>query len=99
MIVCGRCDDRKHRYREPAMRVLVIGAGAIGGYFGACLIRAGRDDTFLVRQGRAEQLARTGLNITSPHGDFTVPAVTIAAEDLKQSFDLIVVGVKSYSLD
>ena len=81
------------------MRILVIGAGALGGYFGACLIRAGRDVTFLVRAGRAAQLARTGLQVRSPHGDFNVPAVTISAEDLKQPFDLVLVGVKSYSLD
>ena len=81
------------------MRILVIGAGALGGYFGACLVRAGRDVTFLVRPRRAEQLARTGLQVSSPHGDFTVPAVTIAAEDLNDPFDLILLGVKSYSLD
>ena len=52
------------------MRILVIGAGALGGYFGGCLMRAGRDVTFLVRQRRAEQLARDGLQIVSPHGDF-----------------------------
>ncbi len=40
------------------MRVLVIGAGALGGYFGGCLVRAGRDVTFLVRPRRAEQLGR-----------------------------------------
>jgi 2-dehydropantoate 2-reductase len=81
------------------MRILVIGAGALGGYFGAHLVRAGRDVTFMVRPHRAEQLARTGLQVTSPHGDFTVPARTVLAEDLKQPFDLILLGVKSYSLD
>ena len=81
------------------MRILVIGAGALGGYFGACLVRAGRDVTFLVRRRRAEQLAQTGLQVTSARGDFTVPAVTIAAEELKQPFDLILLGVESYSLD
>jgi 2-dehydropantoate 2-reductase len=81
------------------MRILVIGAGALGGYFGACLVRAGRDVTFLVRPARAAQLARTGLQVKSPHGDFSVPAVTVAAENLKQPFDLILLGVKSYSLD
>jgi 2-dehydropantoate 2-reductase len=81
------------------MRILVIGAGALGGYFGACLIRARRDVTFMVRPGRAAQLARTGLRVSSPHGDFAVPAATIAAEDIKTPFDLILLGVKSYSLD
>jgi len=56
------------------MRILVIGAGALGGYFGACLVRAGRDVTFLVRPARAAQLARTGLQVKSPHGDFSVPS-------------------------
>lgn len=81
------------------MRILVVGAGALGGYFGGCLIRAGRDVTFLVRPRRAEQLARQGLQILSPHGDFTVPAATVLAGGIREPFDLILVGVKSYSLD
>jgi 2-dehydropantoate 2-reductase len=81
------------------MRILVIGAGALGGYFGARLVRAGRDVTFMVRPARAAQLAKTGLRVSSPHGDFAVPAPAIAAADIKTPFDLILVGVKSYSLD
>jgi 2-dehydropantoate 2-reductase len=81
------------------MRILVIGAGALGGYFGACLVRAGRDVTFMVRPGRAAELAKTGLQVTSPHGDFVVPAKTISPETIRDPFDLILVGVKSYSLD
>ena len=50
------------------MRVLVVGAGAIGGYFGARLLAAGRDVTFLVRPGRAAQLAGTGLVAKSRWG-------------------------------
>ena len=81
------------------MRVLVIGAGALGGYFGGCLVRAGRDVTFLVRQRRAEQLAQQGLQIVSPHGDFAVPARTVTADVLRGPFDVVLVGVKAYSLD
>jgi 2-dehydropantoate 2-reductase len=81
------------------MRILVIGAGALGGYFGACLVRAGRDVTFMVRPGRAAQLARTGLQVTSPHGDFAVSARTVSPETIRAPFDLILLGVKSYSLD
>jgi len=81
------------------MRVLVIGAGALGGYYGACLVRAGRDVTFLVRSGRAEQLRRNGLQVVSPHGDFAVQPKMILANDLKAPFDVVLVGVKSYSLD
>ena len=81
------------------MRILVIGAGALGGYFGGNLVRAGRDVTFMVRQRRAEQLARDGLRIVSPHGDFAVPAKTVLAGAIHEPFDLVLVGVKSYSLD
>src|SRR5271166_283508 len=81
------------------MRILVIGAGALGGYFGGCLLRAGRDVTFLVRPRRAAQLARDGLRISSPHGDFTVPARTILADAVSEPFGLILLAVKSYSLE
>lgn len=81
------------------MRILVVGAGALGGYFGGCLIRVGRDVTFMVRPHRAEQLAQQGLHIVSSHGDFSVPVVTVLAGDINEPFDLVLVGVKSYSLD
>lgn len=81
------------------MRILVIGAGALGGYFGGCLLRAGRDVTFMVRSHRAEQLARDGLRIVSPHGNFTVQAPTVLAGDIRHPVDLVLVAVKSYSLD
>ncbi len=80
------------------MRILVIGAGALGAYFGGCLIRAGRDVTFLVRPRRAEQLAGKHLHIVSPHGDFAVPVTTVLADAIAVPFDLILVAVKSYSL-
>jgi 2-dehydropantoate 2-reductase len=81
------------------MRILVIGAGALGGYFGGCLARAGRDVTFMARSRRAEQLAREGLQIVSPHGDFTVSVATVPAGGIRDTFDLVLVSVKSYSLD
>src|SRR5262249_2796776 len=81
------------------MRILVIGAGALGGYFGACLVRAGRDVTFLVRQRRAEQLARDGMHLLSPHGDFAFSPTTVASDAIREPFDLVLVAVKSYSLD
>ena len=81
------------------MRVLVIGAGALGGYYGACLVRAGRDVTFLVREKRSEQLRRNGLQVVSPHGDFAVQPKLLVAGDLRDPFDVVLVGVKAYSLD
>jgi len=82
------------------MRILVVGAGAIGGYFGGRLIEAGRDVTFLVRPRRAAQLADTGLVIRSPTGDATLRAPqTVLAEKLENPFDLILLSVKAYDLD
>ena len=81
------------------MRVLVIGAGALGGYYGARMVRAGGDVTFLVREKRAEQLQKNGLQVVSPHGDFAVQPKIIQAGDLKEPFDVVLVGVKAYSLD
>ena len=81
------------------MRILVVGAGAIGGYFGGRLLEAGRDVTFLVRPRRQAQLAKTGLVIRSRFGDATLPAPpTVTADALRQPFDLILLSCKSYDL-
>ncbi len=82
------------------MRTLVIGAGAVGGYFGGRLLEAGRDVTFLVRQGRAGELAASGLQIRSACGDATVAAPpTVLAGDLADTFDLILLSCKAYDLE
>ncbi|MGD0151061.1 MAG: 2-dehydropantoate 2-reductase N-terminal domain-containing protein, partial [Xanthobacteraceae bacterium] len=66
------------------MHILVVGAGAIGGYFGGRLLQAGRDVTFLVRPRRHAQLANTGLVIRSRFGDATLPAPpTVTADALR----------------
>jgi 2-dehydropantoate 2-reductase len=81
------------------MRILVVGAGAIGGYFGGRLLEAGRDVTFLVRPRRNAQLAKTGLVIRSRFGDATLPAPpTVTADTLRTPFDLILLSCKSYDL-
>jgi hypothetical protein len=74
------------------------GDTTLGGYFGACLVRAGRDVTFLVRPRRADQLAQDRLCVVSPNGNFDVPAATVLAADLRSHFDLVLLGTKSYSL-
>ncbi len=81
------------------MRVLVVGAGAIGGYFGGRLLQAGRDVTFLVRPRRAAELADSGLIIKSPVGDVVLRSPpTILAENVHQPFDLILLSCKAYDL-
>lgn len=81
------------------MRILIVGAGAVGGYFGARLAAAGRDVTFLVRAGRAEQLRRTGLVVESPHGDLSIQPKLLLTSEIIKPFDLIVLSTKAYSLD
>jgi len=81
------------------MRVLILGAGALGGYFGGRLLEAGRDVRFLVRPGRAEQLARHGLRIESTRGNVTLAAPTIAAGAVEAPADLVLIAVKAYQLE
>ena len=72
------------------MRILVVGAGAIGGYFGGRLLQAGQDITFLVRPKRAAELASAGLVIRSPAGDFTLKnPPTVQADKLTEKFDVV----------
>ena len=88
------------------MRILVIGAGAVGGYFGGRLRAAGRNVTFLVRAGRAAQLERTGLRIfDAAHGDLTLAPQQLKLltagqlRDRPETYDLVLLSAKAYSLD
>jgi 2-dehydropantoate 2-reductase len=82
------------------MRILVVGAGAIGGYFGGRLLQAGRDVTFLVRLRRAAELASAGLVIKSPNGDVTLKdPPTVQADKLDETFDVVLLSCKAFDLD
>jgi 2-dehydropantoate 2-reductase len=81
------------------MRMLVIGAGSTGGYFGGRLAQAGRDVTFLVRPARAEHLRTHGLEIISPHGNVTLRPQLVTAGGIKEPFDIVFLTVKAYSLE
>lgn len=81
------------------MRILVLGAGGIGGYFGGRIHAAGGDVTFLVRPGRAAQLRKAGLQVFSPHGDAKISPKVVTSDELKGHFDVIVLSCKAYDLD
>jgi 2-dehydropantoate 2-reductase len=82
------------------MRILVVGAGAIGGYFGGRLLQAGQDVTFLVRPKRASELAKAGLVIKSPVGDVTLKnPPTVQADKLAEKFDVVLLSCKAFDLD
>jgi 2-dehydropantoate 2-reductase len=81
------------------MKILVLGAGSIGGYFGGRLAQAGADVTFLVRPGRKAQLERDGLVITSMYGDYQAPAKAVTKEELRGSWDFVLLTSKAYDLE
>jgi len=81
------------------MRMLVLGAGGTGGYFGGRAAQAGVDVTFLVREARAETLRRDGLRIKSPVGDATLAPQLAVAGAVGGPYDVVVLSCKAYDLD
>lgn len=80
------------------MKILIVGAGAIGGYFGGRLLEKGEDVTFLVREGRKKLLEETGLNIESATGKIQAKPKLITAKERAEEFDVVIISTKSYQL-
>ncbi len=81
------------------MRFLILGAGGLGGYYGGMLLRGGADVTFLVRPGRAAQLAARGLVVRTPSGDLRIPVKTLLAGEIDDPFDVVLLACKAYDLE
>ena len=81
------------------MKILILGAGGIGGYFGAQLIRAGADVTYLLREKRKMLIDGAGLRVESPYGNFTVQPNTVTAATVGQDYELVIFAPKAYDLD
>ncbi|KMO94722.1 ketopantoate reductase family protein [Streptomyces roseus] len=81
------------------MRILTVGAGAVGGWFGARLARSGQDVTFLVRPERAAALRERGLRVTGLGEDLSLAPELVTAEALSHPYDLVLLSVKSTALD
>jgi len=82
------------------MRILILGTGATGGYYGARLLAAGRDVTFLVRPRSAQLFAQRGLRVVSPNGDLFIESpVTVLTKDIHEPYDLILLSCKAYDLN
>ncbi len=80
------------------MRFAIVGSGGVGGFFGARLVRAGHDVTFLARGAHLRAMRERGLTIRGPDGDFTVP---VKVEDDAQRFgpvDVVLLAVKNYDV-
>jgi 2-dehydropantoate 2-reductase len=80
------------------MKILVVGAGATGGYFGALLAQAGRDVTFLVRPSRAAALRERGLRLTGPGEEEVITPRLVTAPELAAPYDLVLLSVKATAL-
>ncbi|WP_088007360.1 ketopantoate reductase family protein [Indiicoccus explosivorum] len=80
------------------MKILVVGAGAVGGYFGGRLLEKGEDVTFLVRESRKRKLEENGFNINSVHGDFSAKPRLLVSGENDEKFDVALLSVKSYQL-
>lgn len=80
------------------MKFLVLGAGAIGGYFGGRLVESGADVTFLVRPARRAQLERDGLRIESALGNVSLPVRTALADSVAPGYDVVLLTCKAYDL-
>ena len=81
------------------MKILVLGAGGTGGYFGARLHQGGADVTFLVREKRAQQIAAQGLIIESPKDNVALKVKTLVAAEVKPEYDIVILACKAYDLD
>ena len=81
------------------MRFLVLGAGAVGGYFGARLLKGGADVTFLVRPGRAVQLQHNGLIVKAQDGEIRLPVKIIEKVGIDSRYDAVLLCCKAYDLD
>jgi 2-dehydropantoate 2-reductase len=85
--------------RGDAMRYLVLGAGALGGYFGGKLIKGGADVSFLVRPARAAQLQRDGLVVKSQDGEIRAQVKTFQQGQVEGTYDVVLLCCKAYDLD
>jgi len=82
-----------------SLRVLVLGAGAVGGFFGGRLMEAGAKVTFLVREKRKAQLAEQGLRIESPFGNSSQQVDAKLQRELEGNYDIVLLTCKAYDLD
>ena len=82
------------------MRILIVGAGALGGFYGALLARAGNDVTILARGAALDALRQSGLTLESAqYGSFAQPVAVVSDAAAAGEIDLIFFAVKAYDLD
>lgn len=81
------------------MKILILGAGAVGGYFGARLHQTGADVTFLLREKRAAKVKSEGLVVKSPKGDAVLPVKVVTKGSDGGPYDVVILACKAYDLE
>ncbi len=81
------------------MKILILGAGAVGGYFGARLHQSGADVTFLLREPRAAKVKKEGLVVKSPKGDAVLPVKVVTKGGEGGPYEIVILACKAYDLD
>jgi 2-dehydropantoate 2-reductase len=90
---------KSHKKAVFIMKILIVGAGGIGGFFGAKLHQAGVDVTFLLREQRHQLIQKHGLTVETPRGSFTIQPGIVLAEQLEPIYDLIILACKAFDLE
>ena len=81
------------------MKILIVGAGGIGGFFGAKLHQAGADITYLLREQRHQHIQSQGLTVETPRGSFTIRPRVVLANQLELTYELIILACKAFDLE
>ena len=81
------------------MKVLILGVGGLGGFFGAHLQKTNCDVTFLVRDNTKKIVSENGIKILSDFGNFKINPILITKKDLKINYDVVIISCKAYHLD
>ena len=81
------------------MKVLILGVGGLGAFFGAHLQKTNCDVTFLVRENTKKLISEHGIKILSDFGNFKIKPVLVTKKDLKANYDVVIISCKAYDLD
>jgi 2-dehydropantoate 2-reductase len=82
------------------MKIVIMGAGGVGGYYGGLLAQAGHDVVFIARGAHLKAIQDQGLKVKSVLGDFSVPPVrAIDRPSGAEIADLVIVATKTYHTD
>lgn len=82
------------------MKIVILGTGGVGGYFGGLLAKAGNDVTFVAKDEHHKAIKQNGLKVKSVRGDFVIkPALVVQSIEQVKSPDLVIFTVKTYDTE